>query len=376
MRERPLILVVDDVPDNIEVVRRRLESQTYDVITAGDGLEAMEQVQAHLPDLILLDVMMPRLDGIETVKRLKADPTLPFIPVVMLTAQSERRQILAGLDAGADEYLTKPFDPEALLARVRTMLRTKSLQDDVQTKAAQLAEWNQTLEQRIAEQLAEIKQLDWLKSFLPPQIAELVRSVGDEILRSHRRNVAVVFCDLRGYTSFTELAEPEEQIAMLAEYHAALGALINQFEGTLIHIVGDGVMVIFNDPIACPDPSLRAAQMAVEMRRRIGELIAKWRSHGYNLGFGIGIAEGHATVGLIGFEERSQYTAIGTVTNLASRLCGDAADGQILVDSKVQTALESRAELEDVGDLTLKGLRRPIRAYNVLDLKAVDNQTK
>ena len=225
MRERPLILVVDDLPDNVEIVRLRLESHAYDVITAADGLEALEQVRAHLPDLILLDVMMPRLDGIETVKRLKADASLPFIPVVMLTAQSDRKEVVAGLDAGADEYLTKPFDPEALLARVRAMLRTKALQDEVRAKAAQLAEWNQTLEQRVAEQLAEIRQLDWLKSFLAPQIAELVRSAGDEILRSHRRNVAVVFCDLRGFTSFSEVAEPEEQIAMLAEYHATLGAL-------------------------------------------------------------------------------------------------------------------------------------------------------
>lgn len=373
MRERPLILVVDDLSDNIEIVRLRLESHAYDVITAADGLEALVQVRAHLPDLILLDVMMPRLDGIETVKRLKADASLPFIPVVMLTAQSDRKEVVAGLDAGADEYLTKPFDPEALLARVRAMLRTKSLQDDVRTKAAQLAEWNQTLEQRVAEQLAEIRQLDWLKSFLAPQIAELVRSTGDEILQSHRRNVAVVFCDLRGFTSFTEVAEPEEQIAMLAEYHATLGALINQFQGTLIHIVGDGVMVIFNDPIPCPDPSLHAARMAIEMRSNVGGLIAKWRTHGYDLGFGIGIAEGHATVGLIGFEGRSQYTAIGTVTNLASRLCGEAADGQILIDSKVKTALESHVETEDVGDLSLKGLRRPIRTCNVLGLRRTDD---
>ena len=298
---------------------------------------------------------------------------MPFIPVVMLTAQSDRKEVVAGLDAGADEYLTKPFDPEALLARVRAMLRTKSLQDDVRTKAAQLAEWNQTLEQRVAEQLAEIRQLDWLKSFLAPQIAELVMSTGDEILQSHRRNVAVVFCDLRGYTSFTEVAEPEEQIAMLAEYHATLGALINQFQGTLIQIVGDGVMVIFNDPISCPDPSLHAARMAIEMRSNVGGLITKWRTHGYDLGFGIGIAEGHATVGLIGFEGRSQYTAIGTVTNLASRLCGEAADGQILIDSKVKTALESHVETEDVGDLSLKGLRRPIRTCNVLGLRRTDD---
>ena len=370
MRERPLILVVDDVPDNIEVVRRRLEAQSYEVVTAADGLEALEQVKRHVPDLVLLDVMMPRLGGIETIKRLKADSSLPFMPVIMLTAQSDKKEVVAGLDAGADEYLTKPFDAGALMARVRAMLRMKALHDEVRTQATQLARWNQTLEQRVAEQLAALKHLDWLKRFLAPQIAELVITSGDDILRSHRRNVAVVFCDLRGFTAFSEVAEPEEQIAMLAEYHDTLGALINRFQGTLIHIVGDGVMVVFNDPIPCPDPCLRAVRMAVEMRGRISALMAKWQTLGYQLGFGVGISQGFATLGLIGFESRSQYTALGTVTNLASRLCGEAADGQILIDSKVKTVLDSSVDLAEIGDLTVKGLSRPIRVFDVRGLTA------
>jgi adenylate cyclase len=370
MRERPLILVVDDLPDNVEIARLRLESQSYDVITAADGLEALEQVREHSPDLILLDVMMPRLDGIETVKRLKADTSLPFVPVILLTAQNDRRQVVSGLDAGADEYLTKPFEPDALLARVRAMLRTKTLQDQVRANAEELATLNRTLEQRVAEQVVEIRHLDWLRTFLAPQIAAHVISAGEGILHSHRRNVAVLFCDIRGYTAFSEVSEPEEHIAMLNEYHATLGALINRFEGTLIHIVGDGVMVIFNDPVSCPEPALVAVQMATEMRGQVGTLIAKWRTLGYDLGFGIGISQGYATVGLIGFEGRSQYTAIGTVTNLASRLCGEAADGQILVDDRVATALGSHFETENVGDLTLKGLRRPIRAFNVFGSRA------
>jgi adenylate cyclase len=371
VRERPLILVVDDVPDNIEVVRRRLEAQSYEVVTAADGLEALEQVKRHVPDLVLLDVMMPRLDGIETIKRLKADSSLPFMPVIMLTAQSDKKEVVAGLDAGADEYLTKPFDAGALMARVRAILRMKALHDEVRTQAAQLARWNQTLEQRVAEQLAALKHLDWLKRFLAPQIAELVITSGDDILRSHRRNVAVVFCDLRGFTAFSEVAEPEEQIAMLAEYHNTLGALINHFQGTLIHIVGDGVMVVFNDPIPCPDPCLRAVRMAVEMRGRISALMAKWQTLGYELGFGVGISQGFATLGLIGFESRSQYTALGTVTNLASRLCGEAADGQILIDSKVKTVLDSSVDLAEIGDLTVKGLSRPIRVFDVRGLIAL-----
>jgi adenylate cyclase len=368
MRERPLILVVDDAPDNVEIVRLRLESQGYDVIAAGDGIEAIEQVKEHLPDLVLLDVMMPRLDGIQTVKRLKADATLPFIPVVMLTAQSEKAEVLAGLEAGADEYLTKPFDASSLMARVRALLRTKALHDEVRAQAAQLADWNRTLEQRVAEQLTQLQQVGWLKRFLPPQIAEIVMSSGDSILRSHRGEVAVVFCDLRAFTAFSAEAEPEEQIAMLGEYHAGIGALINKYEGTLIHIVGDGVMVVFNDPIPCPDPVLRATRMAVEMHACVRSMMAKWRVRGYELGFGIGITQGYATCGLIGFEERAQYTALGTVTNLASRLCGEAADGQILIDAKVRLALADAAEIADIGELTIKGFRRPIAVYNVLKL--------
>jgi adenylate cyclase len=368
VRERPVILVVDDAPDNIEIVRLRLESQAYDVITAADGLEALEQIAAHLPDLVLLDVMMPRLDGIQTIRRLRADTSLPFIPVIMLTAQSDRKEVVAGLDAGADEYLTKPFDAGPLLARVRAMLRMKALHDEVRTQAAQLALWNQTLEQRVADQLASLTHLDSLKRFLAPQIAELVMSSGDEILRSHRGNVAVVFCDLRGFTSFSEVAEPEEQIAMLAEYHTTLGSLINLFQGTLIHIVGDGVMVVFNDPIPCPDHCLQAVRMAIVMRRQIRGFIEKWQTHGYDLGFGIGISQGYATLGLIGYENRSQYTALGTVTNLASRLCGEAMDSQILIDTKVKTALDSWIHTEEVGDLTIKGLSRPIRVFNILGL--------
>jgi adenylate cyclase len=370
VRERPLILVVDDAPDNVEIVRRRLEAQNYNVVAAADGLEALEQVKRQVPDLILLDVMMPRLDGIETIKRLKADRSLPFVPVIMLTAQSDKKEVVAGLDAGADEYLTKPFDAGALMARVRAMLRMKALHDEVRSQAIQLAQWNETLEQRVSEQLVALKHLDWLKRFLAPQIAELVITSGDDILRSHRRDVAVVFCDLRGFTAFSEIAEPEEQIAMLAEYHNTLGALINRFQGTLIHIVGDGVMVVFNDPISCPDPCLRAVQMAVEMRNRISELMARWQTLGYDLGFGIGISQGFATLGLIGFESRSQYTALGTVTNLASRLCGEAADGQILIDSKVRTCLDSTVEIAEIGDLTVKGLSRPVRVFDVLGLTA------
>jgi class 3 adenylate cyclase len=213
-----------------------------------------------------------------------------------------------------------------------------------------------------------------LKRFLAPQLAELIVSQGDEkILESHRREIVVVFCDLRGYTAFTETAEPEEVLDFLREYHGALGPLVSQFEGTLDQFSGDGIMVFFNDPVPCPDPAERAVKMAMAMREEAGKLIAAWRRHGCELGFGAGIAQGYATLGQIGFSERSGYTAIGTVCNLAARLCAEAKDGQILVSSRIAGAVEAVVKLEDLGNLELKGLRRPVAAFNVVQsTSAVD----
>jgi len=373
MRDPPLILVVDDVPDNVDILQMRLEAQGYEVVTAGDGLEALEKVCALLPDLVLLDVMMPKLDGIETVKRLKADASLPFIPVILVTAKADASDVVAGLESGGDDYLTKPVDHAALSARVRAMLRIKALHDTVQDQAkrledqaAQLAMWNSTLEERVAAQLSEIERVGRLKRFLAPQLAEMIVSTGDEgILESHRRDIVVVFCDLRGYTSFAETGEPEEVWAVLREFHAAVGPLVTRFEGTLDHFSGDGLMVYFNDPLPCTDPADRAVRMAVAMREAVGEMMSGWRRRGFDLGFGIGVAQGYATLGRIGFEERVDYTAIGTVTNLAARLCGEARDGQILLSKRVATAVEGSVRLEEIGDLALKGLSQAVAVYNV-----------
>ena len=373
MRDPPLILVVDDVPDNVDILQMRLEAQGYEVVTAGDGLEALEKVCALLPDLVLLDVMMPKLDGIETVKRLKAHASLPFIPVILVTAKADASDVVAGLESGGDDYLTKPVDHAALSARVRAMLRIKALHDTVQDQAkrledqaAQLAMWNTTLEERVAAQLGEIERVGRLKRFLAPQLAEMIVSTGDEgILESHRRDIVVVFCDLRGYTSFAETGEPEEVWAVLREFHAAVGPLVTRFEGTLDHFSGDGLMVYFNDPLPCTDPADRAVRMAVAMREAVGEMMSGWRRRGFDLGFGIGVAQGYATLGRIGFEERVDYTAIGTVTNLAARLCGEARDGQILLSKRVATAVEGGVRLEEIGNLALKGLSQAVAVYNV-----------
>ena len=373
MREPPLILVVDDVPDNVDILQMRLEAQGYEVVTAADGLEALDKIHRLSPDLVLLDVMMPKLDGIETVKRLKADASLPFIPVILVTAKADASDVVGGLEAGGDDYLTKPVDHAALSARVRAMLRIKALHDTVQDQArqledqaAELAAWNRSLEERVAVQLGEIEKVGRLKRFLAPQLAEMIVSTGDEgILESHRRDIVVVFCDLRGYTAFAETGEPEEVWTVLREFHAAVGPLVTRFEGTLDHFSGDGLMVYFNDPLPCPDPAERAVRMAVEMRAVVSELMLAWRRRGFDLGFGIGVAQGYATLGRIGFEERVDYTAIGTVTNLAARLCSEARDGQILISKRVATAVEGAVTLEEIGNLALKGLSQAVAVYNV-----------
>src|SRR5262245_15967557 len=313
--------------------------------------------------------MILKLVGIAACRRLKGDATLPFTPVILVTAKTDTRDIVAGLDAGADEYLTKPVDQSALVARVRSVLRIKALHDKVQAQAEALATWNQTLEQKVTEQIDEIQRIGRLKRFLSPQVAQLVSSGDERVLASHRREVTVVFCDLRGFTAFAETAEPEQVMTVLRDYHKALGALIDKFEGTVERFAGDGLLVLFNDPLPCPEPSLRAVRMATEMRDEITALAATWRTHGHELGFGIGIAHGYATLGCIGFEGRFQYSATGTVANLASRLCDEARNGQILVDAKVHAAVHERAELESAGELPLKGFRRPVQAFNVRRLQ-------
>jgi class 3 adenylate cyclase len=377
VRTPPLILIVDDNPANLEILQARLAVHHYEILTATDGEEALAITRERQPDLILLDMMMPRMDGLEVCRHLRGDPTLPFMPIIMVTAKVDSKDVVAGLEAGADEYLTKPVDHAALVARAKSMLRIKALHDTVLEQAvqlkeqsAQLAEWNRTLEQKVADQVAELERVGRLKRFLSPQLADLIISRGDEeFLESHRREITVVFCDLRGFTAFSEIGEPEEVMEVLREYHEAMGTLIFRFEGTLERFAGDGLMVFFNDPLPCPDAAGRAVKMAIGMRERVGELCVKWRKRGHLLDFGAGIAQGYATLGKIGFEGRLDYAAIGTVTNLASRLCDEAQPGQILISQRVYAAVEQMAEVEPGEELVLKGFRRSVTAYNVLCLK-------
>jgi len=364
MRTPPRILVVDDNAANVDILRARLAANGYEILTAGDGEQALQAIREHQPDLVLLDVMMPKLDGIEVCRRVRADASIPFVPIILVTAKSDPKDVVAALEAGGDEYLTKPVDQAALVARVKSMLRIKSLQDTVR-------EWNQTLEQRVGEQLVQLERLGRLKRFFSPQLAELILAGGaEDPLKSHRREVVVVFLDLRGFTAFAETTEPEEVMGVLRAYHAQMGHVILAHEGTLERFAGDGMMVFFNDPVPVPDAAARAVRMVLVMREHLTELTAKWRKRGFDLGFGAGIAQGYATIGAVGFEGRWDYGAIGNVTNLAARLCSEARPGQILITQRVLASVEDMVDVEPLGGLDLKGMSKPISAFNLVGLKA------
>jgi adenylate cyclase len=317
MHVPPRILIVDDNETNRCLLTARLGAEGYQTVEAESGERALAVVNEVTADVILLDVMMPKIDGFEVCRRLKGDRRWGFVPIIMVTARADSQDVATGLNAGADEYLTKPVDHGALVARVRSMLRIKELHDRVEAQAVKLAAWNKMLEQRVAEQVVQIERVSRLKRFLSPQIAELILSSSTyEPLASHRRQVTIVFGDLRGFTAFAEIAEPEEVMAVMNQYHAALGSLVHEFEGTLERFLGDGIMMIFGDPIPCTDPCERAVRMAIAMRSRLLELSKQWRRERHELGFGIGIAYGYAALGPIGFEGRSEYSAIGTVVNL------------------------------------------------------------
>ncbi len=377
MRTPPRILIVDDNPMNVDILQTRLASQGYETATASDGEEALAIAKEKQPDLILLDIMMPKKDGLEVCRELKGDPTLPFMPIILVTAKSESRDIVAGLEAGGDEYLTKPVDQAALVARVKSMLRMKALYDQVQEQAArlegqtaQLSEWNRTLEQRVQDEVGKVERLGRLKRFFSPHLAELI--IGGEAadpLQPHRRELTSVFLDLRGFTAFAESAEPEDIMTVLQEYHAAMGQIVLDHEGTLEHFAGDGIMIFFNDPVPVPNPPEKAIRMAHAMRDKMGDLTVRWHKRGFDLSMGIGLAQGYATIGAIGFEARREYGAIGPVNILASRLCGEAKSGQILLPQRLLGMIEHLVDVEYVGELVLKGFHRPIKAYNVLGLK-------
>lgn len=356
------ILIVDDEPFNLDLLEQELADCDYAIERARDGVEALEKADAFAPDVVLLDYMMPRMNGLEVVKRLRENAAHRGVPVILLTAKASQDDKVAGLDAGADDYVTKPFDSVELLARVRAMLRLKEMHD-------RLEQWNRSLAETVQKQVADLERMGRLKRYLAPQIAESILGDESELFKTHRSEITVVFLDLRGFTAFSDSAEPEEVMDFLRHYHGEMGRLIFQHEGTLERFMGDGIVVIFNDPIPCDAHTEKAARMALEMRARVKELRALWRKKGYDLDLGVGLAAGYATLGTMGFEGRRDYGTVGNLPNLASRLCSEAKGGQILTDQKTMSRIEDEFEAEPIDALILKGLHRPVAAFNILAVK-------
>ena len=370
MADRPArILVVDDVAENVRLLEAVLAARGYDVRTANDGSVALELVESEQPDLILLDVMMPGLDGYEVCARLRANDETAVLPVIMVTSSIGQEKTKA-IEAGADDFIPKPFNHDELLTRVRSLLRIKRYHDTIKAQAAELADLNRTLEDRVRAQVDELDRLRQLRRFLSPQLADAVVSAGDDsVLRSPRRQVAMFFVDLRGWSGFVDSVEPEELMRVLGEFHGVIGRLVRRFEATVGFLEGDGVQLFFNDPIEVPDPALRAVRLGCALREEMAELTPRWAKRGYDLDFGAGIAFGYATCGEVGFEGRSDYAAIGAVTNLASRLADEASGGQILVAQRVYAEVEDDVDVEPAGEFTLKGFTRPVLAFNVLSVR-------
>ncbi len=359
------ILVVDDTPANVKLLVDVLTAKGYVALAATNGEEALAMIAREPPDLVLLDIMMPGLSGYDVCRRIRANPETALLPVVLCTSLDPQQERLNGIEAGADDFVAKPINRPELLARVKSLLRIKSLQDEVKSQAAQLAQWNLRLEERVQEQVGQLERLSRLKGFFSPPLAEAIVAGGEALLKTHRREISVVFIDLRGFTAFTDRAEPEEVMELLHAYHAAMGAIVLAHGGTLERFAGDSVMVFFNDPVPVDQPAQQAVQMALAMQQAFPPLAAIWMQRGFELGLGCGIAQGYATLGVIGFEGRWDYAAIGNVTNLAARLCAEATSGQVLVDRKTMASVAAMVEATPLGPFTLKGLSHAVPAFAI-----------
>jgi adenylate cyclase len=351
------ILVVDDQRTNAEMVSGLLRNLGYEVELALDGQEALELVREKGPDLVISDILMPGLDGYELCRRLRANAATALLPVILVTGveQSER---IKGVEAGADDFLAKPVNWAELFARVRRLLQVKALQDEIQ-------QLNARLEQRVREQVAQLERLSRMKRFFSRAVAEAIVAGGEELLEPHRREITAVFLDLRGFTSFTDRADPDDVLELLRAYHATLGRMVDEFGGTLEHFAGDGVMIFFNDPIEVDKPAERAIRMALALQRAFNPIAEAWLKLGHEVGLGIGIAQGDTTLGVIGFEQRWEYAAIGNVPNLAARLCGAAHAGEIILDLQTEQDIVHVADTEFVGAITLRGFQQPVPAFKL-----------
>src|SRR5574341_693991 len=320
MAER--ILVVDDQRTNAEMVAGLLRNLGYEVETAFDGESALELVRSRGTDLVISDILMPRLDGYELCRRLRANPATTLLPVILVTSADPQTERVKGIEAGADDFIAKPVNWAELFGRVKRLLHVKALQDEVK-------QLNAKLEERVREQVTQLERLSRMKRFFSRAVAEAIVAGGEEMLEPHRREITAVFLDLRGFTAFTDRADPDEVMDLLSDYHVAMGNLVDRYGGTLEHFAGDGVMIFFNDPIPVERPAVKAVRMAVELQQAFKPIEQAWKRRGHNVALGVGIAQGEATLGVIGFEKRWEYAAIGAIPNLAARLCAQAGGGEI-----------------------------------------------
>lgn len=361
------ILIVDDDPLTLDLLEQELSGNGYAVERAAGGTEALDKVETFRPDVILLDYGLPDLDGIEVLRRLRQDDRYKAVPVIVVTGRGAQEDKVKGLDAGADDYVVKPFDQVELLARVRSMVRIKEMHDS-------LEQWNRTLREQVRQQVAEVQRLARLKRYLSPQIAETVLQGDEETLtKGHRREVTVVSVRLRGFTEFAETTEPEEVFAFLKAFHAEMGELIFLFEGTVERLAGDELAIFFNDPVPVEDHTERAVRMALEIRDRVHDLREEWLKAGYALDVSVGVAAGYATLGEIGFEGRRDYAAVGNVANLVGRLADTGKGGQVLTTQKTLSRVEDLVEAEPLEEVRLPGFARPVPVFNLVRLKVPES---
>ncbi len=369
---RGRILVVDDQRANVEMLVELLRSRGYEVTGAYDGEAALQMIAERGFDLVISDIRMPGIDGYELAQRVRGNPATALLPVVLVTSLEDRDghdERIKGIEAGADDFLTKPVRYAELFARVRSLLRVKVLQDEVRRQAEELRVWNDRLEQRVREQVAAIDRLTKMKRFFSPPVAEAIVAGGVDMLEPHRREITALFLDLRGFTEFTDRADPDAVMKLLSEYHATMGNLVDRYGGTLEHFAGDGILVFFNDPIPVDQPAVKAVRMALDLQQAFMPIAQAWERRGHKVALGVGIAQGEATLGVIGFEQRWEYAAIGAVPNLAARLSGQARGGEILIDAVTYADVSDVVDAEAVGPMALRGFTQPIPVFRLKHLK-------